>query len=567
MPHSLLGENPPPYWKQAHSDAAKWLSQLEPAFAGANDHSIDHVDRVLEYIDRFLARFDPHPLSSEERALLAVATLYHDIGNVLRRKGHSRVSAELMLDLLADKETPFPVLRGDWVALIAKIIECHSSDTRITRVLRLDDPVIISNDVPVRGRALAALLRLCDELDEDQRRAPKHIMAAKRAAKTLPATSEAYWRFNQAVAGVDLSEAPQAVTLKLRATAAELRALYTLPDGRILPLSAFAGEKLEKIRNTIQYCNEFLPAALRVQHFHVILEVPDRAREDRFEWTSDYSIWNFFAEHIDASVLVSADSGLATGLDWIKEAVRDMTALCLGTLGERRVEVCLIGSAARCLSGAKPAPEPRDLDFLIVLPDPQSLVLDKVLGPVHSFMEQKYRVSVTLEQVSTTKLLTRCTLGDPFHLAAVADSCFVAACDFMHAAKELVRSDERHFDRATLATLLKEHAESCLLDLQDRSGAAGDVVAHRCLQAMWTLLQWYVVQNSPQDLTQSFLCSLAVPDSLRRAAVTVNAPPAVVDCFMSVREATRYGQKPNGTQLRESTMEAAAALWATEALQ
>src|SRR5579871_2439948 len=68
-----------------------------------NDHGWGHIVRVLDYLDRLVG---PKPLSAltvYELYLCMISVLYHDIGMLRGRKGHSVASQQIIDGMLGDR--------------------------------------------------------------------------------------------------------------------------------------------------------------------------------------------------------------------------------------------------------------------------------------------------------------------------------------------------------------------------------------------------------------------------------------------------------------------------------
>lgn len=242
-------------------------AQTMVGFRGGNDHGPQHIERVLDHFDALLGERPNKFINIYELYLVAMSILYHDVGILLGRKQHADKSAWLLS--LEQNDYVIDPLDKE---LMAVAVRLHSSTKKIDEVCQEYPQNQLVNGHNIRIRTIAALVRLSDELDEDQRRAP-HSLQWKMSppiavpsdledTQLLPEESKFYWDFNQRVRGV-LPD-PQRKTIKI-----ELRFRPEDPNSEAMidrQRRNFVEASIEKILKINQeriYCNKFLPEALQ----------------------------------------------------------------------------------------------------------------------------------------------------------------------------------------------------------------------------------------------------------------------------------------------------------------
>jgi len=136
---------------------------------------VSHIDDVINRAGQLIGvgKDGPQPFNNiqpYETFVLLYAILLHDAGNAYGRAGHEARPFEILRDM-GDLSALEDVERR----LIASIAQAHGGRTEdgnkdtIPVVVRQDESSI--DGINVRGRRLAALLRLADELSENPRRA------------------------------------------------------------------------------------------------------------------------------------------------------------------------------------------------------------------------------------------------------------------------------------------------------------------------------------------------------------------------------------------------------------
>lgn len=154
------------------------------------DHGIGHVDRILEKLSHFLQPHLPLPgnpndliIDLENLNLLMHSVLWHDLGNLYGRLDHPQKITNIFDEV---KSFLYDPPHHKW---ILKIAQAHSGAESIEK--QIEDTSATVYDSVIYPQFLSALLRISDEIDEDQRRAEGRIISI------VPKENKAYWQFCQ----------------------------------------------------------------------------------------------------------------------------------------------------------------------------------------------------------------------------------------------------------------------------------------------------------------------------------------------------------------------------------
>ena len=158
------------------------------------DHGPLHANRVMyKCLDLILQAVSPAVLSPHMVFLLCASAWVHDIGNIIDRENHRHHSARLVERLW--KEHYFIMLSERETTAISQVIEMHDTNDPLDQ---LETDYVLEPGTPeVNLQLLAALLRLADACDIDNRRAPAMIFQLVK--EKLPESSKLHWIAHQNV--------------------------------------------------------------------------------------------------------------------------------------------------------------------------------------------------------------------------------------------------------------------------------------------------------------------------------------------------------------------------------
>jgi len=155
----------------------KALLTAARSFANRMDHDTTHGEQVRRLATQLFAQLrDIHQLPDDLLVILEVASLLHDVGEVVNTRGHHKHS-EYMI-----RHGRIPGLDGTRREMVALLARCHRKAAADARKLIADSP--LSKDQRVQLRRLTAILRIADGLDSEHRQRVQSVVAS-RAGDTI----------------------------------------------------------------------------------------------------------------------------------------------------------------------------------------------------------------------------------------------------------------------------------------------------------------------------------------------------------------------------------------------
>jgi hypothetical protein len=148
-------------------EVAENIPRAEPDLT---DHGPRHIADVMRRVHELLA-FNLDYFSAHEIYILAVSILFHDVGNLHGRQDHQKKVASVHVALRRDDAR----YRNERNAVLV-IAGAHTGTTRDGSKDTLRDIDRLSfQGVPIRGREIASVLRLADELAEGEHRTSAYL--------------------------------------------------------------------------------------------------------------------------------------------------------------------------------------------------------------------------------------------------------------------------------------------------------------------------------------------------------------------------------------------------------
>ncbi|UFW42054.1 HD domain-containing protein [Bradyrhizobium sp. WSM471] len=236
-------------------------------------HDISHIDDVIQRTGQLLGLDKPgsqpyEKLEPYETFVLLYAILLHDAGNAYERAGHEARAFDILRDMgnlcpLADIEK----------RLVASIAQAHGGRTEagdkdtIPAVVRENESSI--DGIIVRGRRLAALLRLADELSENPRRADA-IALENHSKSYLP-------NFYCKVINTKIDVLAGNISLTYSIHKEDLGAEHPDPENSDKPTLVvdYIAKRIAKCDQERRYCNRFLNGFLYLDIMRASLEIFD----------------------------------------------------------------------------------------------------------------------------------------------------------------------------------------------------------------------------------------------------------------------------------------------------
>lgn len=258
------------YWDR-YCNIKQWIADNYYQSAGAGlalsgerytRHDITHVDDVIVTAGILLglgtANSVAESLRPYELYVLLFAILLHDAGNARQREQHEKAPKAIIaaMGALAGLE---PVERR----LISSIAEAHGGrtsdgDKDTIRKLITSDEEMLPDQIAVRGRLLAASLRLADELSENPRRADPQALIPPYN----PPESAIHNLYCKTI-DVHIDYAAKTIRTKYSVTVDQLCEEFVEKKGsrRRILLVDYIASRVEKCDLERRYCARFLGPA------------------------------------------------------------------------------------------------------------------------------------------------------------------------------------------------------------------------------------------------------------------------------------------------------------------
>lgn len=239
-------------------------------------HDVSHIDDVIHRAGQLvgLGKNGPQPfekIEPYETFVLLYAILLHDAGNAYERAGHETRPFEILLDM-----GDLSALEDVEKRLIASIAQAHGGKTEdgnkdtIPVVVRQTESSI--DGINVRGRRLAALLRLADELSENPRRADEIALSAPTVSY-LP-------NFYCKAINTNIDVLSGTITLAYTIAKRDLVTAHPDPENGDKPTFVvdYIAKRISKCDQERRYCNRFLNGFIYMDYMRASLEIFDGAK-------------------------------------------------------------------------------------------------------------------------------------------------------------------------------------------------------------------------------------------------------------------------------------------------
>lgn len=260
--------------KHLENNYLKEIRILHPWYT---DHGIKHTEAILNTLGDMIApeysEFDvrneslrrgdiPSALSSEDIFVLLSAALWHDVGMLISRGDHARhlinYSSEIKKFTYDDTVTQ----------TIYDIACAHGSNKKFEDCTNFIPLNFYGNDVNVSKKTLAALLRIADEISEDNRR----ITKTKEVFSAIPDENKVFWEH---AASISYSKYKNnRITIEYAVDIDKAFKPYEFPNGRkkTITLYMFIINRICKIINEMIVCAPYFSTICRIDALSITIE-------------------------------------------------------------------------------------------------------------------------------------------------------------------------------------------------------------------------------------------------------------------------------------------------------
>lgn len=224
------------------------------------DHGVAHVRSVILHAKDIIA--DTTKLNGYELFLLLMAIHFHDLGNISGREYHERKIAEIIEQM--DDRLPLDTSEKEFIAAIAIAHGGYLPEDKENKDTIRNVPSDTYYDgVPIRPKALAAILRFADEISDDLRR-------SDFTGITIPHENEIYHEFSKALEPISIVgetivfrfRIPYEMTQKELGKGNSERLLYD----EIL-------DRMAKCMRELEYCKKYANGLIKLSTIDVAIDI------------------------------------------------------------------------------------------------------------------------------------------------------------------------------------------------------------------------------------------------------------------------------------------------------
>lgn len=251
--------------------SGKIYKEIPRAAPDFDDHGATHADLILALCDEILennylqdggrteidVRWREDSISNDELFVLTAAVLWHDAAMINGRKNHAinLKNPQFTQMIMSTLNTLDSSLSDFYCSVILNIACAHSDDKSLQccKTIQTADGRFDSETISIRTKALAGLVRLCDELSDDRSRTNDIAMDRVTPAAMI------YWLHSRyiSLSEIQVSSArnqPNTVHIIYRIPCERLFTIYTLEGGKDVYLYQFIINRIEKVQAEMTMC-------------------------------------------------------------------------------------------------------------------------------------------------------------------------------------------------------------------------------------------------------------------------------------------------------------------------
>lgn len=253
------------FFEKVHSqtDIGLAISEMKLAKDDAPNvftiHGCRHICDLICSLDKLVASIFPadRSLTPLEAYILLCAAHVHDAGNVRKREGHPQSCVEVI--------SKYKELFADTVcrASIYDVASAHGGN-HPTFGRDTFRAIQSSKSVPPRLLLLAALIRLGDELSENESRVPENVAEAHKVSSI----SQLAYAYAKCFTKFELRDESLFIVYNIYSDA---RSLSVTIDEEKKHFLDFLEHKIDTIEREARYCSQYGRPSLSVGEIHVLI--------------------------------------------------------------------------------------------------------------------------------------------------------------------------------------------------------------------------------------------------------------------------------------------------------
>lgn len=264
-----------------HKEYYPWVQANCPYFT---DHGQPHIDCVIQSASQLLSKPSQITITSLDLYLVLCAIIWHDVGMVFKRSGHSS-EAKVIIDKI--KELGFPDISVN--RLVVELVKAHEQADGLKIPEREQDCTIDAKTFTVSPRALAAMVRFSDEISENRSRVSHGLLQDGK----IPKENLIYWEYANCVTAARVDPSRERVIVSIEIEVDKAISTHPCPeecrphskDGKSLTLIEYLVTRLQKMNNERAYCGREFERYASIREIEVRLRLVEG--EQRLERYND----------------------------------------------------------------------------------------------------------------------------------------------------------------------------------------------------------------------------------------------------------------------------------------
>jgi hypothetical protein len=234
------------------------------------DHGERHISGVIWAASQLLGKNTKQKniLSDLDLYLLLTAIIWHDAGMVAKRKGH-----ELHVQQLLEQVSALAFQDIEEKRMVEQIIAAHTGTGGFLRM----NPQILYSHYQVYPRALAAVLRLADEMSEDSSR----ISVALLEQGHVPYDHQIYWYYAKSIKASHPQPSRERLVIEAKLNCKEAIMEFPATDesGGKITLIEYMLSRFDKIVSECAYCAPHFVRYASIQWVEITLSLVDGTQQ------------------------------------------------------------------------------------------------------------------------------------------------------------------------------------------------------------------------------------------------------------------------------------------------
>jgi len=232
-----------------------WVQANCPYFT---DHGQAHIESVIQSSSQILSKSlqNSSPkvvLTSLDLYILLCSVIWHDIGMVFERSGHSNKVKEI-IDRIKELGFPDPSVSR----LVSELVKAHEERNGLIIPEREQDCTVNTKTYTVFPRALAAIVRFADEISENRSRISPSLLKNGK----IPKENLIYWEHANCLTASRADPYRERVIVTVEIEVDKAIAVHCCPeeckqhsgDGESISLIEYLVARLQKMNNERAYC-------------------------------------------------------------------------------------------------------------------------------------------------------------------------------------------------------------------------------------------------------------------------------------------------------------------------